>query len=147
MIVGIGPVEFQHGEFGVVLGRQPLVAEIPVQFIHLLETTHYQPLEKQLRCDAQVHILVESIMMGDKRASRGAAGNHLHHGCLHFHELQLVEVITDKTQYTRAHGEYLAGFIVHDEIHIALTITHLGIRQPLVLVRQWPQGLGQQSQI
>ncbi len=52
LVVGVGLVELQHRELGVVLGRHPLVAEVAVDLVHALEPAHHEALEIELGGDA-----------------------------------------------------------------------------------------------
>jgi len=51
-------IELQHRELGVVLARQPLVAEVAADLVHPIEPTHDQALEVELGRDAQVELHV-----------------------------------------------------------------------------------------
>ena len=85
-IIGVGLVELQHGELGIVMRGEALVAEIAVDLVDALQAAHHQPLQVKLRRDAQVEIDIERVVMGDERPRRGAAVDRLHHGRLHFDE-------------------------------------------------------------
>ncbi len=124
-VVGVGPVELEHGEFRVVPGRQPFIAEVAIDFIHLLEPAHHQALEVQLWCDTQVHIQVQRIVMGDEGLGRGTARNHLHHGGFHLHETAPVHVVADEAHNARTQGKHGAGLGVHNQVHITLTVAQL----------------------
>ena len=70
VIVGVGLVELHHRELGVVLRRNPLVPEVAVDLEHPLEAADREPLQVQLRRDAQVEIHVERVVMGRRTAAR-----------------------------------------------------------------------------
>ena len=74
-VVGVGLVELEHGELGIVPGGQALVAEVAVDLEHPLEAAHHQALQVQLRRDAQVQVHVERIVVGLERTRRRAAGD------------------------------------------------------------------------
>ena len=105
-VVRVGPVQLQHRELGVVPRRQPLVAEIAVDLVDLLEAADDQALQVQLRRDAQVHRHVERVVMRDERPRRGAAGNRLHHRRLDFHEAARVELVAQPPHDARARVEH-----------------------------------------
>ena len=52
LVVGVGPVELEHRELGVVLGGDALVSEVAVDFEHTVQTADQQALEVELgaRC-------------------------------------------------------------------------------------------------
>ncbi len=88
MVVDIGLVELDHGEFGIVPRRQPLVAEIAVDLEHLLETAHHQPLQIELGRDPQIQRHIQGVVMGDEWPRGGAARDHLHHRRLDLEEIR-----------------------------------------------------------
>jgi hypothetical protein len=71
-VVGVGPVELEHGELGVVLRRDPLIAEVTVDFEHPFHAADCQPLQVQLRRDAHVQLHVERVVMGHERPGQRA---------------------------------------------------------------------------
>ena len=95
VVIRVGLVELQHGEFRVVPGAEALVAEVAVDLEHPLEAAHHQTLEVQFRRDAQVHVQVQTVVVGDERPRRGAAGDHLQHRRFRFHETVAHQVIAD----------------------------------------------------
>ena len=90
-VVGVRLVELEHRELGVVPRRQPLVAEIAVDLVHALEAADDQPLEIELRRDAQVHVDVERVVMRQERPRDRAAGDRLHHRRLDLEEVERIE--------------------------------------------------------
>jgi hypothetical protein len=72
--IGPGPVGLEHGELGVVAPRDAFVAEVAVQFEHLRVAADQQTLEVQFRCDAQVELHVERVVVRGKRPGRRTAG-------------------------------------------------------------------------
>ena len=45
VVIRVSLVKLQHGEFGVVLRGQPLVAEIAIDLVDPLQAAHQQPLQ------------------------------------------------------------------------------------------------------
>ena len=78
-VVGIGLVKLQHGEFGIVDGRDAFIAKISIDFKHPLEPAHDQSFEVEFRRDAQVEVPIERVVVRHERAGRGSPGNGLHH--------------------------------------------------------------------
>ena len=124
-------------------GAQPLVAEVAVDFEHLLETAHYQPFQIQLRRDAQVHLQVQAVVVGDKRPRRGAAGDHLQHRRFRLDKALLDQIVANPGDHPRANLKGTAAVFVDDQIHIALTITRFGVGQAFVFLGQRAQGFGE----
>ena len=79
VIIPIGLVELEHRELGVVPRRDALVTEIAVDLENFLESADHQPLQIELRRDAQVQVHVQRVVMRAKRPRRGAARDGLHH--------------------------------------------------------------------
>ena len=50
-----------------------LVAEVLADFVYTLKTAYDQSLQIKLGSDTHVHILVESVEVGDERAGRSTA--------------------------------------------------------------------------
>src|SRR5687768_990443 len=75
------------------------------------------------------------------------ARHDLHHRRLDFQEIERVEEVAQIPNDARAGLEYLATLFVDDEIDIPLSIARFSIRQPVPLVRQRPQRLGEHVQL
>ncbi|MNF73573.1 hypothetical protein D3C84_555780 [compost metagenome] len=144
-VVGVGVVELEHGELGVVPGRHAFVAEVAVDLEDLLEATDHQALEVQLRRDAQEHRHVQRVVVGLERLGRGTTGDGLQHRGFHFEETAVVEEVADVGDHLGAHAEGLAHLLVDDQVDVALAVAGLGIGQAVELVRQRTQRLGQQA--
>jgi hypothetical protein len=65
---------------------EAFVAEVAVDLVDPLQAAHHQPLQVQLRRDAQVEIDIERVVVRDERPRRRAAVERLHHGRFHFDE-------------------------------------------------------------
>ena len=75
VVVGVGLVELEHGELGVVLGADAFVAEVAVDLVDAVEAADDQPLEIELRRDAQEEVEVERVVVGGEGPRGGAAGD------------------------------------------------------------------------
>ena len=69
LVGGVGLVELEHRELGVVLARQPLVAEDAADLVDALEAADDQPLEVQLGGDAHEEVEVERVVVRVERAA------------------------------------------------------------------------------
>ena len=96
VVVRIGLVELEHGEFGIVLGADALVAEIAIDLVHAIEPADHQPLQIELRRDAQKQVHVERIVMRLERPGRGAAGDLLHHRRFDFEKAALIKELPQR---------------------------------------------------
>ena len=146
-VVGVGLVELEHGELGVVPGRDAFVTEVAVDLEDLLEATDHQALEVQLRRDAQEHGHVQGVVVSLEGLGRRTAGNGLQHGSFHLEETPLHEEAADVGDDLGTHAEGLTHLFVDDQVDIALAIAQLGVGQAVVLVGQRAQRLGQQAHV
>ncbi|KPW50728.1 Uncharacterized protein ALO88_05605 [Pseudomonas syringae pv. antirrhini] len=144
-VVSVGLVELEHGELGVMPGRNTFVTEVAVDLEDFLETADHQPLEVQLRCNTQEHFQVQCIVVGFKRLGCRTARNGLQHRRFNFKEVTLHQEAADVSDDLRAHTEGFAHVFVDDQVNVTLAVALLGIGQAVVLVGQRAQRLGQQA--
>src|SRR5579871_5381056 len=91
VVVGIGLVELEHGELGVVAGADALVAEVAVDLVDAVEASDDEALEVELGSDAEEEVDVELIVVGGEGAGCGSSGDLLHHGGFDFEVTSAVE--------------------------------------------------------
>ncbi len=139
MVVGVGLVELEHGELGIVLRRDAFIAEVAVDLIHALQAAYHQPLEIQLRRNAQVEIDVERIVVRFKRTRRGPAGDGLHHGRFHFDITARIQKTPDRLHHFAAFDKNITHVLIHDQVHVALAIAQLHVLQAVPFFRQGQQ--------
>jgi len=97
-----------------VFGGNALVAEVAVDFVHLVKPAHQQPLQIKLRGNSHEQLKAEGIVVGDKRLGRGAAGNNLHHRGLNFQEALGVKKIAESPDNFAASHKYLFDLGIYD---------------------------------
>ncbi len=145
-IGGIGLIELDHGEFGIVLDRNPLITEIAVDLENAIETADHQPLQIKFRRDAQEQIHLQRIVVGDERAGRGAAGDRLHHRRFDFEKVVFDHELPDQGDNATALAKCLANLRVDDQVEIALPIAGFHIGQTVPFLREKLHRFGQQAQ-
>ena len=111
-VVGVGLVELEHRELGVVLRREALVTEVLAQLVDALQPAHDQALEVQLGRDPQVEVAVQRVVVRHEGPGQRAAVERLEHGGLDLHEAVLVEEAADGRHRLRAHEEERARLVV-----------------------------------
>jgi hypothetical protein len=145
VVVPVGRIELHHREFRVVPDADAFVAEVAVDLEHPLEAAHHQALEVQLGRDAQEHLLVQRVVVGDEGLGVGAAGNRVQHRRFHFQEAVLDHEVADRGHALAARDEALLGFLVHHQVDVALAVLLFLVGHAVELVRQRAQALGQQA--
>ena len=145
VVVGrVGLIELEHRELGVVLARQPLVAEVAADLVDALEAADDQPLQIQLGRDAHVEIEVERVVVGLERLRRGAADDRVHHRRLDLEEAARVEEARGCRARWRVrlrNTSRTSGF--DHQIDVALAVADLHVRQAVPLLGQRARRLGQ----
>ena len=147
VVVGVGHVELEHGELGIVLRRDAFVAEIAVDLVHAVHAADDQPLQVKLRRDAQVQIGVERVVVGDERLGHRAAGDGMHHRRLDFDEAVAVEETPHRLHDLRAFDEHLAHIGIHRQINVTAAIASFDILQSVPLLGQWEQVFYQEGDL
>ena len=71
-VVGERLVELEHRELGIVPRRQAFVAEHAGDLEHAVEAADDEPLQVELRRDAQEEVHVERVVVRDERTCASA---------------------------------------------------------------------------
>src|SRR6266571_2356463 len=95
-VIAVSLVELEHGELGVVPGRDALVPEIAVDLEHFLESAYHQAFQVELGRDAQEKLHVERVVVRLERPGVRAAGNRLHHRRLDLEETLARHELADR---------------------------------------------------
>ena len=69
--IGVGLIELDGGEFGVVLRVHAFVSENAADLVHLFHAAHDQALQIQLGLHAQHHVHVQRVVVGVEGAGAG----------------------------------------------------------------------------
>ena len=123
-------------------GVHTLVAEDPADLIHPLQAAHNAHLQMQLRGDAQVHVQIQGVVVGDKGPGGRAAGSGIEHRGLHLDEALGIEPVADLRDDTAALDKGLPHFRIHDQVHKPLPVPQLRVLEAVELFRQGPEGFG-----
>ncbi len=160
LVVGVGLVEFQHRELGVVPRGDPLVAEVAVDLVHAVEPADDEALEEQFRGDAEVEVQIEGVVVGGEGLGGGPAREGLEHRGFHFEVAPGVEKRTQLAQEARPQLEDVPNLGVAEEVQMALAMPRLGVlelEKPLPLagldlggvemfLRKGAEALGQEDE-
>ena len=129
---------------GLCLKLDALVAEVLADLVDAVDAADDAALEVQLGGDAQVEVAVELVVVGDERARQGAAVERLQHRRLDLDEAALVEEAADGGDDARPLDEHLADLVVGDEVEVAAAVARLDVGEPVELLGQRAQRLGEQ---
>ena len=66
-------------------------------------------------------------MVGDERTGSRTTGDGLQDGCLHLHISLGVEIFAHGVEHLAAFQEDVLHSVIHHQVHIALTVTELGV--------------------
>ena len=142
-VVGVGPVELQHRELGIVPSRHALVAEHAADLEHLLHTADDQPLQVELGRDAQVEVLPECVVVGDERTGERSAGDRVQHRCLDLDEALTAQDRSHRRDDLTALRKRIARLVGDPHVDIALPIARVGVGDAVPLVGKRPLGRGE----
>jgi len=127
-----------------VFDGEALISEITVDFKHPFEPPHHQAFQVKFRGNPHVQIHSQRIMIGFKRPCRCPARNGLHHGCFHFKKIPCYEKLTKGLNDPTSGHKNIPHMIVHDQIHIPLTVPGFHIGQAMPFFRKGSHGLAEQ---
>ena len=133
VVVDIGLVAFEQGEFGVVVLVYAFIAEDTAQLVDLVESANDEPLEVELGGDAKVEALVERVMVSCKGSRHRPSGHGHQHRGVDLDEPTSVQKATDAVDDAAAHQEDIHHVGVGDEVEVTLTVTLLHIAQAMEL--------------
>ena len=128
VVVGVGFVELEAGEFRAVRAVHAFVAEVLREFKDLFHAAHDAALEIKFRSDAQVKRHVASVVVRGKRTGVRAAVNRLERRSFDFDESLFDEVFADSLHDLGTLDEDFLHVVVQSHVDIALTIAgiHVG---------------------
>ena len=132
-VIGVGHIELEHGELGVMANGDAFVAEVAVDLVDTLETTDHQTLQIEFRSDTQVHVDVQRIVVGDEGTCGGATGMTLHHGVSTSMKRLSFRNLRNTGHHLVAGHEGLAGLFVGDQVQVTLAAAGFLVGQTLVL--------------
>jgi len=146
-VVRIRLVELHHGEFRVVARAQAFVAEVAVDLKNFFEAADHQPLQVQLRGDAQEQFHVQRVVVGLERPRRRAAGQRVHHRRFDFEKTVVRHEIADRLHHPAARDEGQPRLFVGDQIDVTVAVFLLDVGETVEFFRQRAQRLGQQADV
>src|SRR2546430_13958942 len=146
-IITVGLVELQHREFGIMLRRNPFIAEIAVDLVYAVEPSDSQPFQVRLRRNPQIEINVQGVVVGDKRPRGRASGDGMHHWRFDFDATARVEKPTHFLDDARARYEDLTRLFIGDQVEISLSVAQLNIRKAMPFLRQRQQGFRKEKDL
>ena len=125
-------IEFHAGKFRIVGLVHTLVTEVLADFIYTFKTTYNQSLQIKFRCDTQVKVYIQRVMVRDERAGACSTGNRLQDRRFHFSVSGFIESVTQCFHYGGTLQECLFHTVVYHQVYITLAITEFGIFKRVV---------------
>ena len=101
----------------------------------------------QLRLDAQIHVDIQRVVVGDEGAGRRADLQRAQHGGIDLEVAVVVHELADGLDDLRALDKGIAHLGVDDHIEIALAIAGVHVLEAVELLRQGMQALGEQRDL
>jgi hypothetical protein len=147
VVIGVGHVELEHREFGIVDRRDALVPEVPVDFEHPREAADDEPLQIQFRRDAQIEIDAQRVVVGDEGLRGGAPRDGVHHRRLDLQKPAFDQKGPDAGDDAAARRKNVVHVRIGDQVHVPLAIPCLDVGQPVPLFRQGAERLAQKRQL
>ena len=145
--VVVSSVGFQFSKFRVVLEVHPFISEDPADFVNPFHVTDDQTLQRQFQGNPHVEVDVQSVVVSDERTCFSPAWDVVQNWRFNFQEVLPVQVVTDGLDDLGPVNEALVAFVVGDQVQVALAINGFNVLKTVVLVRQWPQSLGQEGHV
>ena len=124
---GVGHVELEDREFGVVLGADALVAKGAADLVDAVEAADEQAFEIELRSDAEDQLEVEGVVMRVEGLGGSSAANRMEHRCFDLEEAQVIEEASQGLHDGAARAEDFGDCRVREQIDIAFSVTLLDV--------------------
>ena len=147
LVVVIGPVELNRGKLRVVCLIHPFVTEVSVDLKDRLHTADNKAFEIELRCDTEISVYTQCVVVGDKGFGIGTTGDGMHHGCLYLQEASILEKSSYQGDDTTTLLKVALDLWVHDHIQIALAVTDLLVCQSVKFLWQRRDGFGDDTHL
>ncbi len=142
-VVGVGLVELEHRELGVVAGREALVAEHPADLEDPLEAADDQALQVELGRDPQEQLLVERVVVGGEGLGQCPAGDRVEDRGLDLDEVPVLQPATTQGHDLGAGQQRGPGLGGDPGVHVPLPVPGVGVGEAVPLVRERPHRTGQ----
>src|SRR4029078_6065040 len=128
------------------LRRDPLVPEVAVDLVDLLDPPDDEPLQEEFRRDPEVELEVERVVMGLEGPRESAPRDGMHHGGVDLEIPALVQEAADEANDRRTGLEDPPRLRVHGEIEVPLPVAPLHVLSPVPLLRERAQALREQRE-
>ena len=136
LIVCICLIQLHQCKFRIMTGIYTFITEYTANFKYTLQTANDQSFQIQFQRNTKFYVFVESIVMCLKWAGCCSTGIGYKHRSLHFHEISVCKEVTDLAKNLGTFDKCLFYVLIHDQIHITLTITDVRVRQTVKFFRK-----------
>jgi hypothetical protein len=146
-VVRVGLIELEHRELGVPAIADAFVAEHPSDLEDALEPRDDQALQVELRCDPEIELEIERVVVGRERFGEGASGNRVEQRRLHLDEPAVFQPSPHEAHHAAAHHERAARLLRDPQVDVALAVPGVDVGDAVPLVRELAAGFGQEHPV
>ena len=112
-----------------------------------LKSAYNQSLQIKLKGNTELYILIQCIVMSLKGACCCSTCIGNQSWSLHFHEISSCQEVTDLFNDLGTFDEGILYILVHNQIYISLTITHIRIGNSMIFLRKNLKTLAQKRHL
>lgn len=110
------------------------ISEVSSDFVDLVEATHDELFQVELRGDTEVQVEMEIVVVSDEGTSSCTSSDSVHHGGFDFEEVARVEEATDVVDGLGSGDEGVSNVAIDQQIEVALTESSLLIFESVVIL-------------
>lgn len=125
MIISISHIKLTGCELRVMRLINGFIPKAFANLIDSIQSANNAHLQKQFRRYPHKQLHIQIIVVSDKRFSSRTARYHIHHWSLHFHESQIIQKLSHKSQNFVSYYEIIAGSIIHYQVQVPHSVTSL----------------------
>ena len=132
IVVCVGYIYLHHSKLWIVCAVHSFISEVARKLVHTIKTTHNQTLQVQLIGNAQIEWHVQCIVMRGKWTSSCTTWYALQNRSVHLEVTSFIEKGTHGVKHFSAFHKSFSHVLVHNQVNIALTVTHFRVGKTIV---------------
>ena len=135
-VICICLIKFHQGELRVMTSVNTFVTEYTANLENSLKTTNNQSLQIKFQRNTKLNIFVQCIVMCFEWSCCCSTCICNKHWSFNFHEITVCKEVTDFFKDLRTLDKYTLAVLIHNKIHISLTVTCICICQTMEFLRK-----------